>query len=289
MAFSFRTDDKDMTRALRRLARDRIDHALAALDGGEAPEEALHTARKDIKKLRALLELVRPVFPDWRRENTALREAAREVSALRDRTAMVECYDRLAEGFGAEEAQAVAPLRTALVAGQHPPDTAALTAGLCQALTATRTRSAQWQLKKSGFSALAPGLERSYARGRAAMKRADKTGAAEDFHEFRKRVKAHWYQAMLFTPIAPDLIAPRRKLAGVLGELLGEIHDLVAFAALLPEAPLDPAARSALAARIATERQSREARSLVLGGRLYADAPEALAARWRVWWKLRGR
>ena len=46
---------------VRRVARGRIDHALDELRGksDSTREEAVHEARKDMKKLRALLRLVR--------------------------------------------------------------------------------------------------------------------------------------------------------------------------------------------------------------------------------------
>jgi hypothetical protein len=48
MAYSFRPNDHDISAALRRVARDRLDHALQSFDK-EPPDEALHTARKDVQ------------------------------------------------------------------------------------------------------------------------------------------------------------------------------------------------------------------------------------------------
>lgn len=287
MAYRFKPNDRNIARAFSRIARDRLDHATAALDGAEPLEEALHTARKDIKKLRALYKLLRPAFPDYRKENRSLRDSARRVSALRDGTAMIECYDRLLIGRNRAETAAFAPWRLALEAEATPPDFAPRVAELRAALVAARARSKHWALKANGFDALAPGLEEGYRAARAAMKQAAKTGTHETFHEFRKRVKVHWYQAMLLAPIARDLMAPHVALAGELGERLGDLHDLVAFAARLPGAPLAPDARAALSAIVAEERRRIDARTFVLGGRLMADKPKALTRRWRAWWKLR--
>ncbi len=82
MPFAYRASDKDITKATRRLATKRAEHALIALTSDAPPAEALHTARKDAKKLRALLKLVGPVFPGYKAENVALRDAARAVSSL---------------------------------------------------------------------------------------------------------------------------------------------------------------------------------------------------------------
>ncbi len=80
MSFAYRATDTDITRATRRLARKRADHALRALHTDTSPADALHTARKDAKKLRALLKLVGPVLPGSKTENRALRDAARASS-----------------------------------------------------------------------------------------------------------------------------------------------------------------------------------------------------------------
>ena len=80
MAYQFTLKDPSVKAALRRIAREQIDTSLALLDAG-APlsPEALHELRKTIKKLRALLKLVGPVFPGYSAENRVLRDAARAV------------------------------------------------------------------------------------------------------------------------------------------------------------------------------------------------------------------
>ena len=69
---------------LRRIARGRIDHALDELRGktDSTPEEAVHEARKDMKKLRALLRLARGELGEetFARENACFRDAARELA-----------------------------------------------------------------------------------------------------------------------------------------------------------------------------------------------------------------
>jgi CHAD domain-containing protein len=71
--------------AIGRIARGRIDHALEALE--EASEEGIHEARKDMKKLRALLRLVRE--KKLRPESDCFRDAARELAGARDADVML--------------------------------------------------------------------------------------------------------------------------------------------------------------------------------------------------------
>ena len=71
------------------MARGRIDHALDELRGqsDSTREEAVHEARKDMKKLRALLRLVRGELGDrvYGAENTCFRDTARGFSHARRR------------------------------------------------------------------------------------------------------------------------------------------------------------------------------------------------------------
>ena len=71
----------------------RIDHAIDELGGAveSSPEEAVHSARKDMKKLRALLRLVRGELGAsvYRRENARFREAAATLAGLRDADVML--------------------------------------------------------------------------------------------------------------------------------------------------------------------------------------------------------
>ena len=57
----------------------------------------MHGARKDLKKTRALLRLVRPALPGkvYRRENRELRDIARALSSTRDADVLVAVVDGL--------------------------------------------------------------------------------------------------------------------------------------------------------------------------------------------------
>src|SRR5687768_1209611 len=79
---------------VRRVAAERLDHALEQLGPGlsEDPAEAVHAARKDIKKTRSLLRLVRQSIGDdrFRAENDRLRAAAHNLARARESDALSE-------------------------------------------------------------------------------------------------------------------------------------------------------------------------------------------------------
>src|SRR5688500_12178618 len=76
-----------------RVARGRLDSAADELGGrgSRDPSKAVHEARKDIKKLRALGRLVQ-ADPSW---NRRLRDTARRLAGRRDADVLLETLDEL--------------------------------------------------------------------------------------------------------------------------------------------------------------------------------------------------
>jgi CHAD domain-containing protein len=84
---------------VRRMLRQETKRALRAIDSGRAPRgEAIHDARKRLKKARAALRLARAALPgdEYRRENDTLRDAARPLSEVRDAEVLIDTLDGLA-------------------------------------------------------------------------------------------------------------------------------------------------------------------------------------------------
>lgn len=288
MGYAFAPTATSVKKELRRIARERLDHALRKLDRGHDPNEAVHEARKDIKKLRALIRLVRPAFPDYKPENAALRDTARLLSGIRDATAMVEACDRLIASYGKDDTgAALFALREHLLDARPEADgtVAERIAKMQVELADAKVRVSGWDLNAKGFDALQGGLKKTYGRARKAMEKARSSRTPEDFHDWRKRVKYHWYHARLLAPVAPDSLASHVVLANRLGDRLGDHHDLVPFRQRLAEAPLPEADRSAIAKIVEGESARLEQDAFTLGDRLFDDKPRVLARRWRAWWK----
>jgi CHAD domain-containing protein len=93
--------DRELDDSLRQIARDELVEAIRLLrdDYADDPVTAVHDARKNLKKTRALLRLARPGLAKqvYRRENAAIRDAARLISGARDADVMLQTVDRLAK------------------------------------------------------------------------------------------------------------------------------------------------------------------------------------------------
>ena len=292
MAYSIRRDDPTVTAAIRRIAGNQLDRAIVSLTSGEGDlHTRVHDARKRVKKVRGLIRLVRPAFPDYQAENARLRDASRRVSGLRALTAASETCDRLAErdperfGFLLRSA-----LRGRLIRARADAEAAPELAGQLEAfaeeLQDTRRRAAGWTLKKNGFDAIGPGLSESYKRARKAMKAAAKDPAPEALHEWRKRVKYHGYHARLLRRMWPEMMLPHIEAVALLGEELGEVQDLNVFVRMLEDPEMHAASGGEMEGLLIAERERREEHAFALGGFLLAEPAKPLVERWERWWRL---
>jgi CHAD domain-containing protein len=243
--------------------------------------------RKVVKKLRGLLRLVSPVFPDAKAENAVLRDAGRGLSDLRDAAVQLATVTRLSEGMPDDRrARLLAPFRAAAEA-QDSQAGLFLLPPFAAAMASLRDRSETWSLDEGGWDAIEPGLVATWSAARKAMKVARRDPSPDPLHDWRKRVKDHWYQARLLRPLWPRLMDPHVDAADELGELLGQVNDLAVLRDRLEAAPLDEGLRSEARDLADLRRADLLGRAVPLGRRLLAGPAESLAARWGAWWDLR--
>lgn len=287
MPYAILPEDASVEAALRRIAREEAEGALAQAQGTGDLAPRVHAMRKAVKKIRGLLRLVRPVFPDAGAENGILRDAGRGLSDLRDAAVQLATLERLSEGVPDERRdRLLAPFREA--AAHHDAQAAPrLLPAFAAAMASLRDRSEGWTPREDGWDALEPGLAATWTAARRAMKSARREPVPEHLHEWRKRVKDHWYQARLLRPIWPRMMDPHVAAADELGELLGQVNDLAVLRDRLESAPLDEGLRSE--ARDLADLRHAELMGVVLplGRRLLAGPADALTDRWGAWWELR--
>ncbi len=86
MAFRFRLAET-FEEGCQRIAREQIERAQAQLRGPEDPVVAVHETRKSLKRLRALLRLIRPAIGEsvFHHENAQVREIARILTVRHER------------------------------------------------------------------------------------------------------------------------------------------------------------------------------------------------------------
>ncbi len=275
---------------IRRILLVQVDDAIAQLRGEAEtdPAEAIHEARKDMKKIRSALRLVRDAIGDdaWRRENDHYRDVARKLSAHRDAEILVESLDELSERFGPAARERSAKLREQLDAENrdaHDDGTIERTMTAAAAeLVACRSSLDELALDADGWGVIAPGLHRTYRRGRKRLRSVEEDASVTNLHELRKRVKDLTYQLRLIREVDRPMIGALADHAHDLSDHLGDDHDL----ALLREeaqrrrnAFSSPAAKRHLLQEIDQRRGELQFAAISLGERIYAEKPKKFTSR----------
>ncbi len=250
---------------------------------GRLPQaELVHELRTNVKKVRALLRLVRPTFRDYATENAALREAAGMLTALRDAEVLGQTFDSIAAHVHTPTDVLTALRAQVIRSTAGPGDAQVLLQAHADAIARIDRRARDWKVAGDGFAALRAGLERSWAAAQKAMRAARSDPGGEALHLWRKRVKDHWYHARLLQPIWPETMVHHMAAAETLGELLGDARDLAFLAEALADLPE--------AADIRTAARDEEARLLgnarALGRRFLSEPAGDLSRRWRGWWDI---
>jgi CHAD domain-containing protein len=283
---------------VRRVAGEQLADALANLrDPGGDRGRAIHEARKDLKKTRAVLRLVRPELGKrrYRAESRRLRDAGRSLSRLRDADVKLATVGELGERFAAEVPRAtVEALSEALrreLAELSRPGSNPGGEATPEAIAAIETSLAavrDWRLRRRGWKLIKDGLERSYKRGRRAFRETVASPTPERVHQWRKRSKDLWYHLRLLHGCWPEVVGELAGAAHELSDLLGDHHDLEVLAADvrargdLPDANGE---RAVLVELIGRRQDELLERAIPIGERLYAERPPAFRRRMRTWWR----
>jgi CHAD domain-containing protein len=295
MAFCFKRKEP-VSRAIRRLGRERIKEALECLDDCRRGE-AIHCARKEIKKVRAVLRLVRTKIPkkDFRRLIRLLREAADHLAAPRDALVKANTLRDLARHF--KEQLSPGAFRHVRAKLHRTFDEEMKCFGKRHTARAVRRKLrcvtkelGRLDVRGKGWKALRSGVKSAYGEGRRAYQSVRQDPSAENFHEWRKRAKDLGYQVTLLRPVRPEQIDAIARELEALGEYLGDDHDLVVLRATVEKQRADNGnvAELEILSRLIEQRQPQlRAAALALGARFYAEKPSTfgnrLAGYWEIW------
>jgi len=284
------TRDEEVAAGLARVAAGRAEKALERLRASSASEidsaEAIHGARKDMKKLRTVLRLLRDALGEksYRRENARFRDAARALSGTRDAEVKLATLEALVEHVEGLSEDAVESWRKILdrdreAATNAARDAPTVAAAIAQ-IEAGLREIESWDLEGNSWKTIGPGLTRTYRRGRKAMKAAE-AGDEADFHQWRKRAKDLWHELRLLSAAWPAPLEATAEEAHRLSELLGDHHDLAVLRENLRERNLGAEETQALSAAIDRHQAELAAEAMSLGRRLYAERPQDFERRLR--------
>lgn len=260
------------------LATRQLDRMLArAGDLNADPAGRIHDVRSRSKRLRALLRMVEPAFPDFDRVDDATAKAARLLAGMRDARVLRDTLRDLYDWAGRETPQ---DLRDSAGASEQAERAALLEFGTQVQRLAEASR--KWHVDGITHGTLVEGLAATYRRARKARRKADRSGNAADFHRWRRHTKYHFYQLDFLKDAAPDILAGEVRAAKELGRILGRHHDLDMLRTALASSP--DALGMAVDVEFVEQAGSARQRELAAlgareGDQLFAEKPRAFGRR----------
>jgi CHAD domain-containing protein len=297
MAFRFKRKEP-LRKAVSRLGRRQTEKALCLLVKCERLE-AVHEVRKAIKQARAFLRLTRGTMSraEYCRYSETFRDAAGLLGDARDAHVKVNALTDLTRHFKGElKAGAFRHIKGVLIADCRK-EQAALTRDrvsnkVNRLLKPNSRRFASAKFKRAGWSLLAPCLQRSYRDGRRGYWSAENSGAPEEFHEWRKRVKDLYYQTQLLCPVWPEQMNAAEAELKQLGQLLSDYHDLVMLTEpkAMKQYRKESEDEAEMLGGLAAEREiTLRTQALALGAKFYEEKPKVFCQRigryWQQWRK----
>ncbi|HET9315751.1 MAG TPA: CHAD domain-containing protein [Vicinamibacteria bacterium] len=285
MAFRLKKDASP-SHGLHHVVREQFDDALAALGPRTPDEKAVHSARKSVKRIRAVVRMLRDGYPGT--ANRRLRAAGHALASLRDADASPETLGRLRGRYP----RVVNPRIARGVArglGARKRRTRKAAATLAARARSALRRLRVWvpgRIRRAGDAdAVLSGLVETYKRARKELRGITADSDASQFHDWRRRVKDHQYQVQLFERLHAKA---RRRAASLqrLAEWLGEDHNHAVLRTTILASPqrFGPAHdTAAVLGSIAKRHAHLRRRTMCLGRRLFAVKPRVfrrLASSW---------
>jgi CHAD domain-containing protein len=246
--------------------------------------EAIHAARKHLKRVRAVLRLVRGRLGKevFGRENSCIRDAGRGVSAVRDAQVLLDTFRRLEKDTGAPAKLFAATRRLLERNLRQARDESADLGKISVRLEEVRDRVKDWPLAKCGWCDVCRGLRRVYSCGRKAFRIAAEKPTTPHLHAWRKRVKDLFYQMQVIENAWPKVLGDLVGQARLLGDHLGQDHDLALLREFISsQVRVGGAASEAklLFRAIEARRAELQQAALDVGARLYIEKPTDFASR----------
>lgn len=200
---------------------------------GKDRHQSVHEIRKSMKKIRAVLRLIRDEigFSSYYRENIKFRDLARQLSELRNRIVLAETTGKIQEDFTPAARKHMRQMQDELFReGERLYkillDDQDTFRKISAETRAAKKRVEHFQFHHEDFRAFEGGLHRIYRQGRKLYHKAQGGHDPGLLHDMRKRMKYLWYQVELLQPIYPKMLKAYAKSLNNITEILGICHDL---------------------------------------------------------------
>lgn len=224
--------DESIANNVRRTLVERLVYTREELERQPLSDESVHAIRKELKRARAGLRLLRDAMgvAEYRRLNRALRDAARPLSLMRDASVLLQALDQVTDKMGKlSQLPLASELRSALrqeLCFSHTQLEARDIAAIRRRLSMVTRRLQRMPAASLDQASVAAAIKRAHKKVRKAFKAAKRQPNDENLHEWRKQVKYEANQWELLLPLKPKRIGTLIRNAKKLGDHLGDDHDL---------------------------------------------------------------
>ncbi len=296
---SYKLKDKEsVSTGIKRIASEQTKKAITELTCSDkvGVDEAVHQARRRLKKTRAVLRLVRYSLPPstYKQNNQSFRDIGRNLSELRDSKVRIKTLDNLIAHADTVSPELFSNIRREFYVDYRQEYQRVLDGDILS-LVKNELKDAQddinnWTIKPNSWSTVDRSLKQVYARGYKDLAKAVSKPTAENFHEWRKRVKYLRYQLQVINPIWKDLVQTLVEQTHVLSNYLGEDHDLAVlkkFVSSQPERFDRDRELDFLIPLIEHRQKELRTAAISLGKKIYTEKPKNFVRRlgnyWQVW------
>lgn len=222
---------------IRRAAIGRLDDAIESLHGlAEGTDAAVHEVRKDIKRVRSALRLVRDGIGvhAFERENALFRAAGQLLGPVRDAQIKIETLDAERAALASVAPAAIGEWREKLKrdrSGQIVRLMDELAYEVCEVLETGRAGVCDWPVLELDWELVENGRQRVHG---ACCRRQDAVNSdtsPKRVHAWRRRAKDQRHHIELLSEVDPDLAAERLETAHRLTDVLGDHNNLAVLSA----------------------------------------------------------
>jgi CHAD domain-containing protein len=283
MAYEFKQKE-NVGKAIGRLCLERIESSLKELKSTMEPE-GVHEIRKNVKKVRGTLRLVRGELPKskFKACSRVLRQIAKFLADARDSKVKIETLDELENQTKGEPfTNGREILEREFQEAMESFKKLSSVEKIQDLLQELEREIEKINLKFDGWSAIEPGVRSAFTEGRKALQMVQCDPTDTRWHEWRKRAKDSWYHLRLIEPAWPGGLKPSVDVLAKLTDDLGKRHDLVVLRDAL-ELPEDEDKRLELA--IENQLEELERNALYIGVRFYGEKPGAFCRRLKISWE----
>lgn len=280
-----------------RILHEELAEAIHSLENpGENKEEAIHSVRKRIKKIRAVFRLVKSELDDklFRQENIRYRNIGHMLSHLRDATVMINTLNKLKQAYPkAVAAKTYMRIEKKLQYRQEQISRDFFEEknniqNVLNALKEAQQEDLKLPIEKDSFRVFSANLKLIYKRGIKAFEHVIHDPSVDAFHELRKEVKNMGYHTRILSPIWPGFFLPYAKEMDKLAEFLGDDHDLGVLGEEIEKGELstNKTTREKILLLIKEQRERLQQLVYPIARRIFAEEPSKFIDRYKLYWNI---